>query len=194
MLEKLKKYRGITILVIVVIIILVIYQISNSGNTKITTASPTPSPSNSFSTKQTVSGYKEPAYTQPATNSNGQVDESSTKIQTAISNKTRLAPQLPIYIENFQTKIGLKTTLNVYTIPEDPDYQIHIEIYGIDYSDPAILQDKNKNAQAFIESFIKIKSLLSADGIDIRNVYFKFGANPYIQSAADGLIQKYNLL
>jgi len=194
MLEKLKKFKGIAILIAVVIIILIIYQISSGGNTKIATTNPTQSPSNSFSTKQVPSGYKEPSYTQPTINSDGQVDTKSVKVQTAITNKVKLAPQLPIYLENFQTKAGIKTTLNVYSIPEDPTYLIHIEIYGIDYSDPNILQDENQNAQAFIESFTKIKNLLSENGIDVHNMYFKFGAKPYIQNAADSLIQKYNLL
>jgi hypothetical protein len=200
MLEKIKKYIGIIILLSLIVIILVIYQVSGVKKSVLPTPSPTSSPTNSFPTtqtqqySQTPSSYKEPTYSQPVTDSSGQVDESSPEVQTAITNKSKLKPQLPIYVENFQTTSGLNTTLNVYTTPEDPNYLIHIEIYGTNYSDPNILTPNNKNALAFIDSFNKIKNLLLADGVSIHNIYFIFGAKPYIQNTADNLIQKYGLL
>jgi hypothetical protein len=197
MLEKIKKYTGILILILVVIIILVIYQITGTKNTM----SPSPSPSSTASTItedqqaiQTSPVYPIPAYSQPPTDTTGQVDVKSPKVQSAVTTKSKLEDQLPIYIENFQTSVGGKTTLNVYTIPEDPDYLIHIEIYGINYEDTTIIQPGNKQGQMFIDSFNKIKSLLLAKGVDIHNIYFVFGARPYIQKAADDLIQKYKLL
>lgn len=200
--EKIKKNLGIIIIILAVVIILIIYQFfsrkaADNSASDLDTVPQTASNQNQTNSLSTAnSNYKTPiySYTNPTTDSNGKVDLNNSKIQTAITFKAKLESKLPIYIENFQTINSLKTTLNVYTIPEDPDYLIHIEIYGIDYSDSNILQEGNQNGVAFIDSFNKIKSLLSASGVDIHNVYFVFGAKPYIQTAADGLIQKYKLL
>lgn len=190
--EKIKNNIGIIILITVVVIILVIYQAMGSKSTsQNTSASPSPQAQqyNYF-----TGNYKLPSYSQPPLNSSGQVDINSENVQNSVDAKATLLPHLPIYIENFQTTTPLKTTLNVYTIPEDPIYLIHVEVYGINYSDPKILDDGNANAQAFVDSFNKIKTLLANDGVDIHSIYFIFGAKPYIQSAADNLIRKYNLL
>ena len=190
--EKIKKNIGMIILILVVVIILAIYKMSESKKM----VAPSPNPSSTPLAKQISQpppGYKAPVYSQPATDSTGQLDKSSVKVKTAIDEKSKLEPKLPIYIEGFQTTAGLKTTLNVYSIPEDPSYLIHIEIYGINYGDPKILEPGNKNALAFVESFKKIKTLLESKGVNIHDIYFTIGAKPYVQSAADNLIRKYNL-
>jgi hypothetical protein len=190
--EKIRKHIGIIILIFLGVIILAVYEIPGGKKAAI----PSPSPSSTPVARQVSEpppGYKPPVYSEPATDENGEVDTGSEKVQTAINTKSKLESQLPIYIDGFQTSSGLKTTLNVYSIPEDPSYLIHVEIYGIDYSDPKILEPDNKNGLAFTESFKKIKALLTSKGVDIHNIYFTLGAKPYIQTAADSLIRKYNL-
>lgn len=191
--ENIKKYTGIIILIVVVIIILIIYQVFGAKTQVSPTPSPTPNPQTQQSS-QSQSMYKLPSYSEPTLNASGQVDERTPSVQIAITQKALLKVYLPIYIENFQTSGGIATTLNVYTIPEDPDYLIHVEIYGIRYDDPNILEANNKNAQAFVDSFNKIKSLLLKDGVDIHNIYFVFGDASYVQNSADNLVNKYSLL
>jgi|GEM_PF-1530342 len=190
--QIIKNNLGIVILISVVILILIISEVPRLK----TAITPSPSPTAGANLPQIVpkSSFKEPSYSQPPTDANGNVNESSPQVQAAIAEKQKIEPQLPIYVENFQTTVGVATTLNVYTIPEDSDYLIHVEIYGINYGDSNLLQEGNINAQAFIESFNKIKEIMTRDGADIHNIYFIFGAKPYIQVAADNLIHKYNLL
>lgn len=194
MLEKIKKNKFIIIFIAILVAILIFSEISGSRLQKNPTTSPSPASSPGTGKTQTQNSFQEPSYSKPPVNSNGEVDENSPDVLAAISEKEKIAGKLPIYIEGFKTLAGVTTTLNVYTIPEDPDYLIHVEIYGIDYSDPNLNQEGNQNAKAFIESFNKIKELLSEKGADITNIYFMFGAKPYIQSAADSLIKEYNLL
>jgi hypothetical protein len=119
---------------------------------------------------------------------------SSTGVKTAISNKSKIAGSLPIYIKNFKISNGMETTLNVYTIPEDPNYLIHIEIYGIDFENQNISKAENPDITAFIESFNEIKRQLTNRGVDIHNIYFMFGDQTYIQTTANLWIKTFNLL
>lgn len=194
MITGIKKNAGLIILGLIGIVILVFSELKGNQKTPTPTLTPAPTASTAQGFTQTNTGYKEPIYTQPELDASGKVNLDSIKVKTAISEKQKLTSSLPIYIEGFKTSVGITTTLNVYTIPEDPDYLIHIEIYGIDYPDETLTQDGNKNATAFVESFNKIKSLLSEKNVDITKIYFIFGAKPYIQSAADSLIRKYGLL
>lgn len=192
MLERIKKNKGVLILIFVVIVILVIYQISATKKSALPTSSPSPTP-DIQKYMPPRSSYKLPVYSQPATDSLGLIDLTSVKVREAVAQKSKIESQLPIYIEGFKTKAGPVTTLNVYSIPEDPPYLIHTEIYGINYSDPNLLEENNQNAQAFIESFNEIKDLLNAKGVDIHKVYFVLGSRPYILGATDSLIRKYSL-
>ena len=180
------------ILISIAVIILVVYGISASKNTSTPSLTPLPVPT-ARQISQPPPGYKPPVYSQPITDEKGQVDSNSVKVKTAIDEKAKLKTVLPIYVEGFKTSSGLNTTLNVYSIPEDPNYLIHIEIYGVNYGDPKIMEPNNANATAFVESFKKIKTLLESKKVDIHNIYFALGTRPYVQSAADGLIRKYDL-
>lgn len=195
--ERFRKNIGIIVLVFVVVIILVIYEIPRNKKSTLPAPSPTPAQqTKTFPLSQSVSpsNYKLPVYSQPPVDSSGQVNTNSVKVQSAISEKSKFRTYLPIYIDGFQAMSGLKTTLNVYTIPEDPDYLIHVEIYGINYGDPNILQPDNQNGQAFVASFKKIESILATKGVDLHNIYFVMGSKPYILNATDSLLRKYNLL
>jgi hypothetical protein len=156
--------------------------------------SPSPTPQTSQVSSLPTSNFIPPTYSQPSLNSAGQVDATSKKVTDAISNKTKLAGSLPIYIANFKTSNGLKTSLNIYTIPGDPDYLIHVEIYGIDFENQNISKEENPNVTAFIESFQEIKRQLKGKGVDIHNIFFIFGQKVYIQQTAELWIKTFNLL
>lgn len=192
MLERIKQNKGIVILILVVVVILVIYQFSTVKKSIAPGESATPTPQ-ARQLPFTVPGYNLPVYSKALTDKDGFVDLNSEKVKKSIEEKSKISSQLPIYVEGFKTKTGIETTLNVYSIPEDPDYLIHIEIYGITYGDPNLLADNNPNALAFVESFNQIKNLLVSKGVDIHNVYFVLGSKPYVLNAADSLVRKYSL-
>lgn len=123
-----------------------------------------------------------------------QVDESSSQTKKAIETKKKLESSLPIYVENFKTSNDRLTTLNVYTIPEDSEYLIHIEIYGIDYQIQNSNPSENPDAVAFIDSFNEIKNRLSSKGVNVKDLYFVFSGRDYIQDTAEIWIKEFQLL
>jgi len=133
------------------------------------------------------SDFTLPKYTSPSNDSN-------IKIQTAVQAKKTLKSHLPIYIENFSTSVNIPTTINIYILPNDPNYLIHIDIYGINYHSASTNEDINPYATAFKESFLKIKSLLQEENIDLKDTYFIFGGRQYIQETAETWIKEFNLL
>jgi hypothetical protein len=116
------------------------------------------------------------------------------KIASSTELKKKLIDQLPIYIESFQISNGKKTTLNVYSSPSDPEYIIHVDIYGIDYENQDINKKSNPDVTAFIESFNEIKTQLSGRGVDLAKMYFVFGSREYIQKTAELWIKTFKLL
>ncbi len=194
------KYKIYIILSIVAILILVFIQLSTknqSGEALQSSAQPAgQAEQNSISISATpVSGnFVEPSYSKPPENIAGQVDMTSDKVITAIESKNKLKGSLPIYIESFKNSNGMLTTLNVYTIPSDPEYLVHVEIYGINFRNQDPSKETNPNVVAFIDSFEQIKKLLATKGVDIHNIYFIFGQRTFIQETADLWIRTYGLL
>ena len=139
------------------------------------------------------SDYSPPSYTQPPTNSEGQIDLSSQEVLASIENISKLTDSLPIY-EEFETSVGIKTTINIYRIGLDPQYLIHIDIYGINYQNQELDEEKNPEVTAFKESFIRTKELLQEKGVNIKEIYFVFGGKDYIQETAELWIEKLELL
>lgn len=183
------KYKIYLILSIVCILILIYFQFFTNNAPKVgQVASPSP-----FSLPTPLE-FTTLSYSQPPLNSEGQVDTNSEKVITAVVNKDKLEKALPIYIKNFHTSNGMLTTLNVYTIPEDPNYLVHIEIYGIDFQSRNTSEADNPNVTAFIDSFNEIKKQLAGKDVNIHNIYFIFGQRSYIQSTADLWIKTFGLL
>jgi len=156
---------------------------------------PSPSP-DSFSqlTRQSLQDYTLPDYTQPPTKPDGQADTDNPSVQAAIQTKQTLQTHLPLYSENFPTSVNISTTINIYTLPQDPNYLIRLDIYGINYHHSSTDETINPHATAFKESFLKAKSLLEEKGVNLQSVYFIFGGRPYIQQTAQEWIKHFNLL
>ena len=153
------------------------------------------SPPPSFTSFSQISeDFSPPQYTQPPTKSDGSVDTESTAVETAIQAKNDLSSHLPIYIENFTTSVGILTTINIYSIPQDPDYLIHLDIYGINYHHASVDETINPHMTAFKESFIHAKEKIKEKGIDLQDIYFIFGGRQYIQETAEDWINALGLL
>ncbi|MCK4829421.1 hypothetical protein KA005_77570, partial [bacterium] len=84
--------------------------------------------------------------------------------------------------------------INIYRIGLDPQYLIHIDIYGINYQNQELDEEKNPEVTAFKESFIRTKELLQEKGVNIKEIYFVFGGKDYIQETAELWIEKLELL
>jgi len=138
--------------------------------------------------------FKLPEYTQPPITSEGKPDLNSPEVKDAISAKARLAKRLPIYIKDFKTSVGIATTINIFALPGDPEYLIHIDIYGINYQNNEANEAKNPEATAFKESFLAVKTLLGQNEADIKELYFVFGGREYIQKTAEYWIKTFKLL
>jgi len=135
-----------------------------------------------------------PAHTQPPLTPDNKVDYASPRVQKAVEAKKELLAKLPIYIEGFKTSVDLATTINIYQIPQDADYLIHIDIYGINYQNQESDEGKNPEATAFKESFLEVKSVLRQSGVDIEDIYFVFGGPEYIQQTGELWIKHFGLL
>jgi len=193
------KNKIYIILSVVVIFILIYLQFFTNTSKNNATKSPSPLPRNDQTPianlpTPTPLAFTPPSYSQPTLNSVGSVDLGSDKVKIAIANKTKLKESLPIYIKNFKISNGMLTTLNIYTIPEDPAYLVHVEIYGVDFENQNISKDDNPNVTAFIESFQEIKRQLTNKGVDIHNIYLIVGQRPYIQATSDLWIKTFDLL
>lgn len=116
------------------------------------------------------------------------------KVTDSAAAKKKLASKLPIYIADYSISNGMKTTLNVYAIDGDPDYIIHIDIYGVNYEEQNTNPAQNPNVVAFVESFQEIKKQLSTRGVDLAQMYFVFGSREYIQKTAELWIKTFKLL
>ena len=134
-----------------------------------------------------------PDYTQ-APQKNGEPDLTATRTQTAIAAKQKLLPSLPIYIPNFQTSVNQETTINIYSLPSDLEYLIHIDIYGVDYESPSLNEAQNPNITAFKESFLRTREEIEKQGVNINDLLFIFGGRTYIQETAELWIKEFNLL
>lgn len=107
--------------------------------------------------------------------------------------KSKIAPFLPINVQNFETSVGITTNFNIFSIDSEPSQVIHAEVYGINYYLSDATTD-NPQAVAFIESFNQIKKLLSDKGVDVSKLQILYGNREYIQSTAENWIKTFNLL
>lgn len=185
--EFIQKRKGILIVILLAIIVLILSSVKIILPQK--------------ETEEEVAVTETPSEDQQFTGSfllpigvKDKVDESSAQTQKAISSKDKLSSSLPVYVENFKTSNDRLTTLNVYTIPEDPAYLVHIEIYGVDYQVQNTNLSENPDALAFVDSFKEIKKRLSDKGVNIKDLYFVFSGRAYIQQTAELWINEFKLL
>lgn len=146
-----------------------------------TTANPTPVQEVPVvaDNSQSTSDFGEATDENKIVNVVGELKDSSSKEKSALSSK------LPIYIRDFETSSGIKTTINVFSIEEDaPDY-IRVEIYRINYNNTDA-GDINPDYVAFKESFSKAKEEIKKSGADPEKLIYIFYTREYIHEVAEG--------
>lgn len=105
--------------------------------------------------------------------------------------RNKISPDLPIRVDDYETSLKQKTTINIFTLPSDPKSIIHIEIYGVNYNHP---ETNQSDALAFKESFILAKKALTTRGININNLQIVFGNRQYIQDTATFWVETFKLM
>jgi hypothetical protein len=105
--------------------------------------------------------------------------------------RNKISPDLPIRVDNFETSLKQKTTINIFTLPSDPKSIIHIEIYGVNYNHP---ETNQSDALAFKESFLLAKKALTTRGVNIRSLQITFGNRQYIQDTATYWVETFKLM
>ena len=103
----------------------------------------------------------------------------------------KLTPLLPIYIKDFPTSVGIKTTINFYISPNDTGSMLRIEIFGPNFNNP---DPKGKDAIAFKESFLNLKNTFSLRKIDLHKIQIVYGNRQYIQDTATSWVKEFKLL
>lgn len=109
--------------------------------------------------------------------------ESPKEEEAAIEEKQKIQAQLPIYIEDFQTSVTAKTTINVFALSYDPEHVVRLEIYGIDYNNSQAAIN-NPEYLAFQDSFEKAIFEITKLGTNPENLIFKLSNTPYIHQVA----------
>lgn len=121
------------------------------------------------------------------------VYESYTPPESSVAQQTKLKalPHLPIYVEGFETSVGITTDINIFTVPGDLSDTLRLEIYNINYQNQDVEQP---HAVAFRESFIQAKEELRKIDVDPAKVNFIFGTRNHIQKTANYWVTTFSLL
>jgi len=101
---------------------------------------------------------------------------------------------LPIYEENFNTSVGITTTLHLYILPDDPAETVRFEIYGLSYLNSDSSPFTNPNITAFKESFEHGLQLLKNHGVDPTKLIFIYGDKQYVRETTAAWVTKLGLL
>jgi hypothetical protein len=117
----------------------------------------------------------------------------------ALPNTAKTASQeekakiLSIYIKDFNTSSGIKTTINIFSIKGDDPSFIRVEIYGINYYNSS--PDKeNPDYVAFVESLIKAKEEIHKLGANPDELIYIFYTRENIHLTAENWAKKAGLI
>lgn len=120
--------------------------------------------------------------------------ESPPDYSVSITAREKLKRHLPLYIEDFETSVGITTTTHIFVVPGDRKDTVRVEIYGIEYFNRDIRQEYALDATAFKESFLKVKELIESKGVLVSDLKFIFGTRDFIQSTANYWVDTFKLL
>lgn len=131
--------------------------------------------------------------TQPESQRVELVDLSKEKRQQSMIYVESIENKLPLYLESFQTSVGITTSINIYRLADDEAEIVRLEIYGLSYlnedSDPA----KNPNVTAFKESYLKAIEMLEGQNIDPKKLIFIYGDKEYVRKTTQIWLKDLNL-
>jgi len=138
--------------------------------------------------RETVSDFSSPQ------SSGAFISSIPPSVENAVNEKNKIVNNLPIYVVDFQTSVGLTTTINIFTVEGDPDFAVRVEIYNINFNNTESNPDLNPEVTAFIESVEFAKSEIAKLGVDVNNLYIIFGTRKFMQDTANSWVSIHNLL
>jgi len=115
------------------------------------------------------------------------------KRRTAMIYVESIESKLPLYLDRFETSVGIVTSINIYRLDDDEAETVRLEIYGLSYlnseSDPL----KNPNVTAFKESYLKAIEMIEGVNIDPKQLIFIYGDKEYVRSTTQTWLSSLNL-
>ncbi len=121
------------------------------------------------------------------------VDLSRQRRQEAMIYVESIESKLPLYLAQFETSVGITTSINIYRLGDDEAEVVRLEIYGLSYlnseSDPA----KNPNVTAFQESYLKAIEMIEGQNIDPKKLIFIYGDKEYVRTTTQAWLSALNL-
>jgi len=113
------------------------------------------------------------------------IDLSAQKRRDAMVYVSSIEDKLPIYLESFETSVGITTSINIYRIQDDEAEIVRLEIYGLSYLNSDVNEQSNPNVTAFKESYLKALELIESQNIDPKKLIFVFGDKEYVRKTSD---------
>lgn len=89
--------------------------------------------------------------------------------------------KLPLYLESFETSVGITTSINIYRASDDEAEIVRLEIYGLSYLNSDGDEQKNPNVTAYKESYAKALEMLEGQNIDPKKLIFIYGDKEYVR-------------
>lgn len=121
------------------------------------------------------------------------VDLSKERRNQAIIYVDQIEKKLPLYLESFNTSVGITTSINLYRLDTDEAEIVRLEIYGLSYLNSDSNEKKNPNVTAFKESYQKAISMLESNNIDPKKLIFVYGDKEYVRVTSEAWIKALNL-
>jgi hypothetical protein len=112
------------------------------------------------------------------------IDLSQDKRNQAMIYVESIEKKLPIYLEKFETSVGITTSINLYRVKDDEAEIVRLEIYGLSYLNSESDPKKNPNVTAFKESYLKAIEMLEGQNIDPKKLIFIYGDKQYVRETA----------
>lgn len=114
--------------------------------------------------------------------------------QGAAEAKNIIREQLPIAVDNFETSSGITTQLYINSLYYDANHILRVTIEGVDYFKEVEDYSTDSDVIAFKESFEKIKSEISAKGVDPEAFFYLFNSTTEEHNAAQIWVAQLDLL
>lgn len=89
--------------------------------------------------------------------------------------------KLPLYLKDFETSVGITTSINIYRLKDDEAEVVRLEIYGLSYLNRDTNEAKNPNVTAFKESYAKAIEMIEGQNIDPKKLIFIYGDKEHVR-------------
>lgn len=145
--------------------------------------------------KQATPTQVSPESTQLNSRSFELVDLSQEKRNQAMIYVDAIESKLPLYLDQFETSVGITTSINIFRGKSDPAEIVRLEITGLSYINKNELNEqKNPNITAFKESYLKAIEMLEGQNIDPKRLIFVYGTKDYVRNTARYWVEQLKLL